>query len=138
MKRTLYTALILYIAFFKVTLFISPQQIVIYKATFVVSTTSDWTVLTFYNLTILSSNHSIIMGSNASQLEYFISFNQIGISKKPYDETNVTIKFNVKFSIEGVSSLLIEKGDIGNTSLKVYDENKMGVFSAFSIGHVPG
>ncbi|MEM1548585.1 MAG: endo-1,3-alpha-glucanase family glycosylhydrolase [Thermoproteota archaeon] len=138
MKRTLYTALILYIAFFKVTLFISPQQIVIYKATFVVSTTSDWTVLTFYNLTILSSNHSIIMGSNASQLEYFISFNQIGISKKPYDETNVTIKFNVKFSIEGVSSLLIEKGDIGNTSLKVYDENKRGVFSAFSIGHVPG
>ncbi|MBO3842832.1 MAG: hypothetical protein FGF48_10540 [Candidatus Brockarchaeota archaeon] len=78
------------------------------------------------------------MGRDAPQLEYSISFNQIGISKKPYDGTNVTIKFDVKFSVEGISSLLIRKGDIGNTSLKVYDENRREIFSAFSIGHVPG
>ncbi len=113
------------------------QQITVYKATFVVSTTSDWTSLTFFNLTILSSNYSIVSGANAPQLGYSVSSNQITIHKKQYDETNVTIKFNIKFSIEGKLSLLIKKGDIGNTILKVCDESGKEIFSAVSVGHVP-
>ncbi|NHV07268.1 MAG: hypothetical protein HA495_08025 [Thaumarchaeota archaeon] len=132
-----YVILVLTLVLFR-TVFIpvSSQQLTTYKMTFVVSTTSDWTSLSFFNLTLLSSNYSIVLGENAPQLSYSVSSNQITIHKKQFDETNVTIKFYVTFSIEGKPSLLIEKGDIGSTALKIYDKSGKEIFSAVSVSHV--
>lgn len=116
---------------------VSSQRITTYRATFLVSTTSDWTSLTFFNLTIFRYNYSIVRGESAPQLSYSISLNQIAIHKRQYDETNVTIKLDVLLSVEGKVSLLIEKGDIGSTTLRVYDKNGKEIFSAVSVGHVP-
>lgn len=132
-----YVILVLTLVLFRTVLVpVSSQQLTTYKMTFVVSTTSDWTSLSFFNLTLLSSNYSIVLGENAPQLSYSVSSNQITIHKKQFDETNVTIKFYVTFSIEGKPSLLIEKGDIGSTALKIYDKSGKEIFSAVSVGHV--
>jgi len=116
----------------------SPQTIGVVQLTFYLSTSSDWTRLTFYNLTLLTWEYRLISGQHAPQLSYAITPSRMAINKRQYDDTNVTIK------IEGLVQpttnrvkLLIEKGAIGDTILRISDRGgELAIIS--SIGSVPG
>jgi hypothetical protein len=106
--------------------------------TIVVSTSSDWTKLTFYNLTLLIWSCNLTSGKEAPQIAYSITFDTIAISKKQYDETNVTLMINALVELGvGKVVLLTEKGAIGNTTFTIFCEGQE-LAQIKSMGSVPG
>jgi len=116
----------------------SPQTIGVIQLTFYLSTSSDWTRLTFYNLTLLTWEYRLISGQNAPQLSYSLTQNIMAISKRQYDETNVTLEIEgLVQPMGGGIKLLIEKGAIGDTILIISHKGKeLALIS--SVGSVPG
>jgi len=114
------------------------ETIRVIHLTFVVSTTSDWTTLTFHNLTLLNSSNHIASGHDAPQLTYSVSPSAVYIGKRQYDEMNVTMEIEGLVQPRGGQvDLLIEKGAIGDTILRIYLEG--GELASYSSrGSVPG
>jgi len=112
--------LLLYVAF-SMRLVGAQEPVQAYPLRIVVSTTSDWTRLTLFNVSFIRLNYSVVSGVNASQLRCSIFFNAISISKGKQDASNVTIVIDALAQVEDRNlSLLIEKGDLGETVLKIY------------------
>lgn len=102
-----------------------PQPVEAYSLTLVVSTDSDWTLITLNNARIVVTNYTVVLGESAPRLSYDVNPSFIHISKKQYDETNVTMIFNILLSVEGKPvGLTIEKGALGNTTLRFLEEEK--------------
>jgi glycoprotein endo-alpha-1,2-mannosidase len=114
------------------------ETISVIPLTFVVSTSSDWTTLSFYNLTLLNYSYHLTSGQNAPQLSYSVSPSVMYIGKKQYDETNVTLQIEgLVQPTGGQAMLLVEKGAIGDTILRIYFKGKeLAIFP--SRGSVPG
>jgi len=103
----------------------SPEPIRVVEVAFILSTTSDWTRVTFHNFTLLRPNCSLVSGLEAPGLRFGASANSIWISKRQFDETNVTAKVDALVQIESENvAVLIEKGAIGAASLRIYHEGE--------------
>lgn len=104
----------------------------------VVSTDSDWTRIKFRNAIIGITNFTIVLGDSAPGLSYAVYPSLIDVGKKQYDTTNVTIRFSALLSFNGKPAVLtIEKGAIGNTTLRLLKE-EMEMLLIVNSGTVAG
>ncbi|MBO3803258.1 MAG: glycoside hydrolase family 99-like domain-containing protein [Candidatus Brockarchaeota archaeon] len=114
------------------------ETVSVVPLSFVVSTTSDWTKVTFYGLELLAWSCDLIAGEKAPQLAYSVTFDAVWIGKKQYDESNVTIRIEAVVELEGKgAALLVEKGALGDTALKIVCEGRE-LARIRSAGSVPG
>jgi hypothetical protein len=91
-----------------------PQAVSAMPIAFLLSTTSDWTRLTFYNLTLLNWSYHLVSGRNSTQLAYAVSSNSMSISKRQYDGMNVTLYIEALAEREATSAnVVVEKGGGG-------------------------
>jgi hypothetical protein len=98
----------------------SSQVIKATSLTFILSTTSDWTRIKFQGLNLLNCSYNFITGKHAPQLMYDFNWNEIYVNKESYDETNVTIKIEALVEPDATQGLSIEKGAIGETTLRIF------------------
>jgi hypothetical protein len=100
----------------------STETVEIYLYTVIIETDSDWTTIEFSSgATVIGYNYTLIQGVGTPGLTYVVEPTFISISKKPYDQTPVSINVSVA-AIKGdeVGLITVRKGDIGSTKVSMY------------------
>ena len=96
-----------------------------YRLFMVITTQSDWTTVQMMGGQTIHADYTIITGENAPQLEcwYDTHVNLLGIVKKGYDDTLVTVEVTVIVYVTSDLTFEIKKGDIQHTTVEVYNDN---------------